>query len=691
MQVIPTAFQNETSAKGLMKRWYNRHSNVSEYQYLNIPQWGGETPMFYLNDLKNTLQRVTDNHSQGVVWEASPAKFASLPFLLAANNKLLSNVDVDSTLNNFCDAMFGDASGTINSLLHLWGDEKSITTADFIPDNKYKLPLYLQLLSTAAEQTQNAPAIQKQRISELKAYLHYMVLYYDWSFDQRSNDAKKDKAAALCMYLAKTNKLQIVNSYFLIADITSRYAVTDNFYLQYNVANGTAYQNGNIALITSAEIENNFTADMSTTGSLVQQYKLVDASFIKTKLKSNKLNLLRKLSVKIGYTNGYNYPNRSEFFIDAPTAGNFTVAYTPKFEIAGQGQINFTVDAVDKAMDVIKDFTISNGSAAGTFTVSIPSAGRYMLTIVSRSRSSVDLVITTNGNYFYKNAAFIGNKTENYRDDLSSMPGLFYVPQGVDKVYFSVNNGNPGGAGFANAAAINASFGFKDNDGNSINAVAVNSDGALFYLPVNAGSNGTFVRVTKMEQYRLCFANISNILWYAETDYCTNTVFTASLVKTNGECHTRLTTTASKEGLQWNVTDGSRVLSFNDVNTVDLPAYISPNAVIKLMDATGCSTSRKLADDEKYLIEKGNCASAAVEAVSKEMAMYPNPSTGIFYCGSNKTFVQADEIIITSSLGMQVYSVKKANQINITHLAPGIYYYRCLVNGKESKGKIVKL
>ena len=691
VQVIPTAFQNETSSKGLMNRWYSRHSNVSEYQYMNITQWGGETPMFYLNDLKNTLQRVKDKNSQGVVWEASPAKFASLPFLLAANNQLLNNVEVDSTLKEFCNSMFGNAAANIYKLLQLWSDDKSVTTADFMGDNKYKMPLYLQLLNAAVQQTQNAPAIQQQRISELKAYLHYMILYYDWFFDQRSNEAKKEKAAALCMYLARTNRLQIVNSYFLIADITSRYATTDGFYTQYNVTNGTAYQNGNLPLITAAEVENNYVVDLETNGNLIQQYKLVDAAFIKTQMKASHINLLRKLSVKIGYTNGYNYPNRSEFFIDAPVAGNFTIAYTPRFDEAGQGQVNFTVDAVDNGTLVIKDVTISSGAAAGVITVNIPAPGRYLLSVVSKAKAGVELSITTNGNYFYKNAAFIGNKTENYRDDLASLPGWFYVPQGIDKVFFSVNNSNPGGAGFASANDINAAFGFKDSNGNVMTAMASGNDQSLFYLPVNAGTNGTFLKVSKMEQYRLCFSNISNILWYAEADYCTGTNFSVSLINTNGECHTRLTSATDKAGLQWTITDGNRTLSFEKVNVIDLPTYISPQAIITLQNGVTCSITRRLGDDATYLKEKANCASGAAIAPGGDLSLYPNPSRGIFNFGSKMTTVKADEIIISSSLGMQVYSVKKSSQVNITHLAPGIYFYQCVVDGKQCKGKLVKL
>ena len=692
VQVIPTAFQNESSAKGLLNRWYDKHSNISEYHYLNIPQWGGETPMFSLDDMKSTLDRLKQKNSQGIVWEASPAKFASLPFLFAANNKLLNNTAVDSSLKDFCNSMFANAAGTVYQLLQYWGDEKTITTGDFIPDNKYKIPFYLKMISTAVQQTQDAPAVVKQRLNELKAYVHYMKLYYDWYFDQRSNEAKKDKAAALCIYLARINKLQLVNSYFIIADITSRYAVTDEFYLKYNVTDGSAYQNGNLALITTAEIENNFTADLNITGNLIQQYVFKDASFIKEQLAANKLNLLRSITVKISYTNGYNYPGRCEYYIDAPAAGNFKIEYKPRFDMAGQGNINFTVEAADKALEIIKDINLDNTSTAGSFNVNLPSAGRYKLSVVTKNKSAVDLVITTNGNYFYKNTAFLGNKIENYRTNLLSLPGYFYVPLGIDKIYFSVNNANPGGAGYATADDISKAFLFRDNNGNEIKPIVASStEQALFYLPVPAGSNGTFFRVSKMEQYNLCFANISNSLWYAEKEYCSSTNFAVSVVSIKGECVTRLTASIEKPNLQWTVLDGSRLLNYNNVSVIDLPAYISPNAIITLKDENSCTVSKRLGDDVKYLRSKEACASGAQVADMAKLSLSPNPSTGIFYCMTEKAFTRADEIVISSLQGVRVMSLKNTSQVNISSLAAGVYLYQCTVNGQRSQGRLVKL
>jgi hypothetical protein len=517
IQVISTAFQSESSPKGLMNRWYNKTSNVSEYHYFNIPQWGGETPMFYADELKTILQRVKDKKGQGVIWEASPAKFASLPFLLAANNNLKDGTSVDSTLHDFCTTMFAEAGGTMYQLLNWWSSDKTVSIAGFMPDNKYKIPLYLQLLNTAEQQTANAAPVVKERLNEVKAYLHYMVLYYDWFFDQRSNDAKKDKAAAICIYLAKTNKLQLVNSYFIIADITSRYNSADAFYKQYNVTNGTAYQNGALPLLSTSEIENNFKQDIATKSNLVQQYQLDDAAFIKDQFNRNNLSPIKTISVKISYTNGVNYPNRSEFYIDAPAAGKFSIKYTPHFNMPGKGYINFTVEDADKPSAIIKDISMDQNAREETISIDLPAAGRYKLTVLTKYQTSLDLDITTNNNYFYKKGPYLGNKTENYRTNLLSLPGYFYVPKGISKIYFSVNNSNPGGAGFAKAEAISKAFVIKDNNGNTLLPRLVTpNDSALFYLEVPAGGDGTFWQSSKMEQYNLCFANINNVQWYAE-------------------------------------------------------------------------------------------------------------------------------------------------------------------------------
>lgn len=691
IQVVPAAFQNESSAKGLLNRWYNRFGNISEYQYMNIPQWGGETPMFYLDDLKTTLKRLKEKNSQGVLWEASPAKFASIPFLWAANKNLLAKKDVDSLLLEFCNNMFGPAAATINKLLHQWSDDNCVTMGDFMQDNKYKIPLYFQLLNTAVLQAQQSPDVVKQRLRELKAYLHYMVLYYDWLFDQRSNTAKADKAAALCIYLARINRLQLVNSYFIIADIVSRYSSTDPFYAAYNVSTGSAYMNGALPLITDEEIDTDFTADLSKSATIIPVYDLADQSFIVEKISNSNITAAEKITVKIGYTNGANYPNRAEYYIHAQKAGSFTINYIPRFNME-TGNINFTVEDLHEGLGVIKDFSLTPASPDGSLTVDIPGAGTYKLSVVSKYQSSVDLQIICNGNYFYKNTAFLGNKTENYRTDLNSLPGYFYVPAGIQKIYFSVNNSNPGGTGFASAAEINKAFIFRDAYGNKVDAqLSSAGDSALFFLDIPPAQTAMFWQVFKMEQYNLCFANISNMLLYATRKACPDIDIRISVNEKN--CSTHLSAiTAPAAAVKWEIYDNGRWMYYDDEKEIDLPDYTSPNAVVNLFSGTNCSTSKRLADTPGYYQEKQACASGAPIPVPESTLMiYPNPSAGVFNLYSNGIRQYVDETIVFNAQGAVLLHIKNNNLVNLSFQPSGIYLYKISLNGRTYTGKLLKL
>jgi hypothetical protein len=690
IQLIPAVYQNITSTNGLRNRWYDRTPNISEYNYLNLSGWSGETPAFYLDDLKATLQIAKDKQSQGLVWEASPAKFASLPFLLAANRNLKDDISVDNTLQEFCDNMFAGAGKTIYDLLQFWTDSKNLAGGI---SNKYKIPLYLKMLTEADQQTKNEPAVVKERLRELKAYLHYMIMYYDWAGDQRTNAAKADKAASLCIYLAKTNKLQLVNSYYLIATITGKYSTTSNFYLQYNCINGTAYQNGNFQLITAAEIDNNFLSDKAVYSNLIKDYNFESASFIKDQLTKADLNPLKKISVQLTYTSGLDYYNRIEFFIKAPAAGSFTIDYNPVFEMPDKGYINFTVESTDKALEIIKDFSIDRNAKAGVLTINLPSAGTYKLSVISKYKSAVNLDITTNKNFFYKSGAFLGKATEIYQNNLSSLPGYFYIPDNISKLYFSINNSNPSGAGFASAEKINNAFAIQDNNGKTLTARFVTpNDSALFYIDIPEDSKGKFCRVTKMGNYSLIFSNISNFLWYGEPKLCSNANFTVSVINKNGNCITQLTAVTKTANLEWEVNDLGKTYKFSDQSVVELPGYSSSNAIVTLSNGSNCSVTKRIGDDPQFLKDKEACATGTVlPGGASAPVLYPNPSNGIFNCKQNGTVIAPNEITISNSQGVRIANFRDINQFNISNTPAGVYWYKLVVKGEEFKGKLFKL
>jgi len=451
-------------------------------------------------------------------------------------------------------------------------------------------------------------------------------------------------------------------------------------------------------LITAAEIDNNFQNDKTTYGSIIKEkeYKFESAAAIKDQFNAAGLNPVKKINVKLEYTNGLDYYNRSEFFIKAPAAGNFTIQYSPRFDMPDKGYINFLVESTDKALQILEDLTIDRNAKAGALTITLPSAGTYKLSVFSKYKSAVELEITTNKNYFYKNGAFLGTATESYQNNLAGQPGYFYVPKGIDKIYFSINNSNAGGNGFASAEKINNAFAIKDSDGNTLPAdfVAPN-DSALFYMNIPTESIGKFCKVSKLAGYGLVFSNIGNILWFAEPKPkpCANAAFMIAVIKNNGKCITRLTAVSKDADLQWEVTDLGRTTKYENQTVVELPDYSSPNATVTLTNGENCGYTRRIGDDADYLKAKQSCASGAALPVNGSAipVLYPNPSTGVFNCLQNGSVRSIDEITVINPQGTRVGNFRDVKQVNLTAVPAGIYIYKMVINGAEFTGKLVKL
>lgn len=521
VQVIPTAFQFETSTKGLLNRWYGKNVSLSEYHYMNIAQWSGETPSFRLSELKNTLDRISTKNAQGIVWEAAPSKFATLPYLMAANNYLLRNEAVDSSLLDFSRNMFGAAAPVIYRLLQDWGNADVVNLNNGIQDNRYKIPYYFKQVKAADALLQNGSPEERQRLRELKAFLHYMTLYYNWLFEQSADKRKEDKASALCLYLARVADMKIVNSYAVLSSVIQPYAESHPLFIQYNTANGTAYLQGTLPRITDAEIDRDFIGDCSRYFPQISEYRFNEVAETAQAMELQGLKPLETISVNIGYTWGKNYTNRSEFFIYARKAGRFTIHYNPAFDLDDKGSINITVEQNDHLLGVLTDHTLTRGSGKGSLDIQLPTAGIYKLSLVSKYRAGVALEIETRDNFFYRHDGFLGNTVENYRNHPESLPGYIYVPAGINRLFFSLNNSNPGGLGHAGTSAVNDAFRFSGPDQLPLYArYADRLDSALFSIDLPAHADGLFIRAGKMEQYRLCLANISNVYWYARKKDC---------------------------------------------------------------------------------------------------------------------------------------------------------------------------
>lgn len=690
VQVIPGVYQNETSPLALLTRWYNRHKNISEYHYLNLASWSGETPAFNFSEVENTIQRLKKNKSQGIVWETAPAKFSTLPFLLAANESLVSNKNIDDVLKEFSNNLFGKASALVYDLLKLWSDDKTFTLSNGLQDYRYKLPLYFDMVNNASALSSDDVLVNR-RLLELKAFLHYMVLYYDWVMDQRAPVAKTKKAAVLCEYLARVHHLKLVNSYAVIQTIVNSYTKTDNIYASYNTLDGTAYLNGTLPLITEAEIRKQFEDDYNEQKLYAKDFIFLDAATVKNSFIKNNLIPLDKINVKLSYTFGKDYYSSTKYFFLAPAAGSISIKYMPKFDMPDNGYINFTVESVDD-QTVVKDFSLNNKSSHAVLNITIPAAGNYILTISSKYKSSVDLSITTNGNFFYTTGTSFSNVVEIYQNEPASFPGYFYIPEGVSKLYFDVNNSNPGGNGFTKPEDIAAAFAFKNNEGKlqEVKLVSAN-DSAFFYIDVPSANSGSFWTASKNTNLRLGLSNISNIWWFANRKTCDEFNFKAAVIKKGGDCITTLTTTKNLPGNKWEIIDGHQTYNFSNQQLVELPAYLSPTAVVTLIDANQCAVTRRLLDDADYIKQKSSCAlGATLPLGSSEVIIYPNPGNGVYRFRKQTETITADEITVFNASGNKVGYFTNTREIDLTKLNGGVYFYQLVINKNAYRGKLIK-
>ena len=690
VQVVPSAFQFETSTRGLLNRWYNRHPHISEYHYLNIPQWTGEAPLFSLEDLKATWQRIKDKSADGIVVEASPSKFGSLPFLFAGNRFLEDNINVDSSLDELVSNLFPAESGIhIKRLLKYFGDRNVGTTGNFIKDNKYKLPLFLNELNLAilAASSINSPSIVMERLREFKAYMHYLILYYDFITLPGSYSNKSAKAETMCKYLAQTHNLRLVNSYFLIQSLVSNYPVGDSVYNKYNVMNGSAYFNGNMPLITSSAIDSSFTSDLNHYLSIVDNYKLEEVMTIISKIKDAALKPLDSIHTSIGYTNGYQYPNRSEFYFYASGAGSVTIRCNPHFNLP-KAMLNITVEAEGRPLDILNDITITNSSNPGNIYILVPSAGIYKLSVVSKFQAATDMTIITKGNLFFKYGPFYGDKVESYRSDTSSFPKYFYVPQGVQKLYFSVNNACQLNTGCISSSQVAAAFRIKDANNTNVPVMVSPADSSLFFIPVPTGSDQQFWKITTMREYNFCFSNISNYEFYAEPSICNNMTITASVKRLNGECHTQLSAIGPAQISGWQVKDGGRSYSYGNLRVVDMPVILSPSALITLQ-TSGCSVLGKTGEMQGYISGLSACVSPSA-VLDGPISAFPNPTSDILNFQKDNQIKELTHITVYDSRGGTVRKYENTKTVNIAALPPGVYIFSCSKGSEISHLKIVK-
>ena len=184
VQIIPYAFQNIGTPAEMISAWKKRNNNLMIYDYYGIPDWHYDLPLtggWSPDALVSKLRYWKSQDLKGFMLESSfSIGSVGLGLYLASRLGWDINTDVTGTKEQFYKNIFGTAAPTIKDYFQKIAN-------DF--RGPADMPYVLNLLDQARSSTTNVPV--KERIEDLQAYLHYVLLYYQW---QSAPADKKNKA-----------------------------------------------------------------------------------------------------------------------------------------------------------------------------------------------------------------------------------------------------------------------------------------------------------------------------------------------------------------------------------------------------------------------------------------------------------------------------------------------------------------
>lgn len=173
VQIIPYAFQNVGTPEQMIQQWTAKSSNLSIYDYQGLPDWHYDTPLtgrWAPGSFASRLKYWNSVNLKGFNLESSYSTGCTGLTLYYAS-RLGWNIQEDLTKvqESFFQNLFGGAASEVKKYY-------AKINGDFTPAD---LPYVINTLNNAY----NTPGINtqiKNRILLLQAYVHYLVLYYEY-------------------------------------------------------------------------------------------------------------------------------------------------------------------------------------------------------------------------------------------------------------------------------------------------------------------------------------------------------------------------------------------------------------------------------------------------------------------------------------------------------------------------------
>lgn len=349
--IIPGGFQQLYSPEAMFYLWNDKAEERTYYEYFGIPQWTGDMPAIEIDEIINKVDLIRRLQYKGCRYETS----VSLNALILLNlwNRYLMYPDKgwDFIYNKFIDDCFPSSKVDMNRLFkrwhHVWLEKDEIGPALFDlqqATNKTKDPLEIE------------------RLRDIKAYVHYMILYLDWNTDVKN----KEKASVLLDYVHSVNRRKICN-YVAISQIVSKHFKSDSSFVDDYSWKRMVKKNKDELWITNTQIDQNFQNDIKL--------------FIPRKLEidyTSAIETIEKMKIrKDQYLKEYNASFINSNYLDVYTGQPLQIYISKIIDLPENDNQELVITIQNKKLTYLKTYKLTKEH---NYIIEIPFKDQYRIT-----------------------------------------------------------------------------------------------------------------------------------------------------------------------------------------------------------------------------------------------------------------------------------------------------------------------
>ncbi|MGJ7031892.1 DUF4838 domain-containing protein [Niabella hirudinis] len=404
--IIPYAFQQAYQPDEMVKVWAKRvNGRLGIYDYWNITEWSRGMPQFNIYTIQPKLQFWNKNKIDGVNLETTDAAGPVGHVLwLAGQLQWDVNKNFEQLYDQYLDDCFGKAGPAMRNMFDRWS--KNYQDAG-------EVSLSLNDLKYASEKVAKESP-EANRILEMKAYVHFMKLYYE-------HDGTQESKNRLFNYLYRIHHLMLVQTAAFVGQ---------NYILPLDKGN-IVPDGKNIKPVTHDEIERQFKKDLQVARPV---YQLSAFNFDLDKVK-----YVEPIVNTVWRFGGY----QCVFYFKAPLSGKISIdvgaeTETP-FVFSDEDQVLIRED-VGKSNKDYTETIMGRSWGMKKFQIPVEKGKRYRL---QTSYGFARVKMNTPGIVLFKNPG--AEDFDNYAYPVQ----YFYVPKSATEIiYYDAFPGGQNEGGF---------------------------------------------------------------------------------------------------------------------------------------------------------------------------------------------------------------------------------------------------